>query len=122
MSVDQAHAVHPNYASKHEKNHSPKMNQGVVIKRNANHRYATNAITGVIVREVAKKAGMAPLQEFVVRNDSGCGSTIGPILTAGTGIRGIDVGCPMLAMHSIRETMGTADSKFLKMFFIFPLF
>lgn len=109
MSVDQAHAIHPNYASKHEKNHAPKLNQGVVIKRNANHRYATSGITGVLVREVARKAGMKPLQEFVVRNDVGCGSTIGPIMASETGIRGIDVGCPMLAMHSIRETMGTAD-------------
>lgn len=109
MSVDQAHAIHPNYASKHEKNHAPKMNQGVVIKRNANHRYATTAVTGVLLREVVRKAGMKPLQEFVVRNDVGCGSTIGPIMASGTGIRGIDVGAPMLAMHSIRETMGTVD-------------
>ncbi len=109
LSVDQAHAVHPNYASKHEKNHGPKMNNGMVIKRNANQRYATNGITGLIVRELARKAGLPPVQEFVVRNDCGCGSTIGPILSSSTGIRAIDLGCPQLSMHSIRETMGVKD-------------
>ena len=109
LSVDQAHAVHPNYASKHEKGHMPKMNQGMVIKRNANQRYATNGITGLIVREAARLAGLPPIQEFVVRNDCGCGSTIGPIISTATGIRAIDMGCPQLSMHSIRETMGVAD-------------
>lgn len=109
LSVDQAHAIHPNYAGKHEKGHAPRMNDGMVIKRNSNQRYATNAVTGLIVREVAKKAGLKPIQEFVVRNDCGCGSTIGPIISSSTGIRAIDMGCPQLSMHSIRETMGTAD-------------
>lgn len=111
LSVDQAHAVHPNYASKHEKGHQPKMNGGMVIKRNSNQRYATNGITGFLVREVAKKAGLPPVQEFVVRNDCACGSTIGPIISSATGIRAIDMGCPQLSMHSIRETMGACDSK-----------
>jgi aspartyl aminopeptidase len=110
LSVDQAHAVHPNYASKHEKGHQPKMNGGMVIKRNSNQRYATNGITGFLVRELAKKAGLPPVQEFVVRNDCACGSTIGPIISAATGIRAIDMGCPQLSMHSIRETMGACDS------------
>lgn len=87
LSVDQAHAVHPNYASKHEKGHGPKMNGGMVIKRNSNQRYATNAVTGLIVRELARRAGLPPVQEFVVRNDCGCGSTIGPIISTATGIR-----------------------------------
>ena len=68
LSVDQAHAVHPNYASKHEKGHSPKMNSGMVIKRNSNQRYATNAVTGLIMKEIARKADLPILQEFVVRN------------------------------------------------------
>ena len=104
-----AHAVHPNYASKHEKGHGPKRNGGMVIKRNSNQRYATSAITGLIVRELARGAKLPPVQEFVVRNDCGCGSTIGPVLSANTGIRAIDVGCPQLSMHSIRETMGVKD-------------
>lgn len=109
LSVDQAHAIHANYASKHEKAHAPKMNDGMVIKRNSNQRYATTGITGFIVREIARKAGLGPIQEFVVRNDCGCGSTIGPIISSNTGMRAIDLGCPQLAMHSIRETMGTSD-------------
>jgi aspartyl aminopeptidase len=109
LSVDQAHAVHPNYASKHEKGHQPKMNGGMVIKRNSNQRYATNGITGFLVRELAKKAGLPPVQEFVVRNDCACGSTIGPIISTATGIRAVDMGCPQLSMHSIRETMGVCD-------------
>jgi aspartyl aminopeptidase len=109
LSVDQAHAVHPNYASKHEKSHGPKMNGGMVIKRNSNQRYATNGLTGLIIREIAKKAGLPPIQEFVVRNDCACGSTIGPIISSATGIRAIDMGCPQLSMHSIRETMGVKD-------------
>lgn len=111
LSVDQAHAIHPNYASKHEKNHQPKMNDGMVIKRNSNQRYATNTITGFLIREVARRAGLPPIQEFVVRNDCGCGSTIGPIISSATGIRAIDMGCPQLSMHSIRETMGICDCK-----------
>jgi aspartyl aminopeptidase len=109
LSSDQAHAIHPNYSSKHEKNHQPKMNMGMVIKRNSNQRYATNPVGGVIVREIARKAGLQAPQEFIVRQDCGCGSTIGPTISARTGIRTIDMGCPQLSMHSIRETMGTKD-------------
>lgn len=110
LSVDQAHAIHPNYASKHEPNHAPIMNKGVVIKTNQNQRYTTNAVTGFIVRELARKAGV-PIQEFVVKNDCPCGSTIGPIISANTGIRTVDAGMPQLSMHSCREVMGTADCK-----------
>jgi len=109
VSSDQAHAVHPNYVSKHEKSHQPKMNQGMVIKRNSNQRYATNAVTGLLVREIARRAGLPPVQEFIVRQDCGCGSTIGPLISTATGIRTIDMGCPQLSMHSIRETMGVCD-------------
>jgi aspartyl aminopeptidase len=111
LSSDQAHALHPNYASKHEKNHQPQMNAGMVIKRNANQRYATNGITGVLIREIARRASLKPVQEFIVRQDCGCGSTIGPLISAATGMRAIDMGCPQLSMHSIRETMGTCDCK-----------
>ncbi|KAL9183230.1 hypothetical protein ACHAXT_005017 [Thalassiosira profunda] len=109
LSVDQAHAIHPNYSAKHEKGHGPKMNGGMVIKRNSNQRYATNGVTGLVVRELARRAGLPPIQEFVVRNDCACGSTIGPIISSATGMRAIDMGCPQLSMHSIRETMGTRD-------------
>jgi aspartyl aminopeptidase len=109
LSADQAHAVHPNYASKHEKAHQPHMNQGMVIKRNTNQRYATTPWTGVVMREIARKAQLPPLQEFIVRQDCGCGSTIGPIISSRTGISAIDMGCPQLSMHSIREIMGVTD-------------
>lgn len=96
LSSDQAHAVHPNYSSKHEKAHQPKMNKGMVIKRNSNQRYATNTVTGFLIREVARLAGLPAPQEFIVRQDCGCGSTIGPLISTATGIRAVDMGCPQV--------------------------
>lgn len=112
LSSDQSHALHPNYASKHEKSHQPQMNAGMVIKRNSNQRYATNGVTGVLIREIARRASLPPVQEFLVRQDCGCGSTIGPLISTATGIRAIDMGCPQLSMHSIREQMGICDRKY----------
>jgi aspartyl aminopeptidase len=111
ISADMAHGVHPNYASKHEDLHRPMMNSGVVIKQNANQRYATTSVSTLLLQQFAKKASV-PLQEFVVRNDSPCGSTIGPMLSAQLGIRTIDVGNPQWSMHSIRETCGTHDVEY----------
>ena len=109
LSADGAHAVHPNYANKHQSNHGPLMNRGVVIKSNQNQRYASSGVTSFLVRELARRAGLPPPQEFAVRNDCPCGSTIGPIISANTGMRAVDVGMPQLSMHSIREVMGVAD-------------
>jgi aspartyl aminopeptidase len=108
VSADMAHALHPNYMDKHESNHSPKMHAGVVVKHNANQRYATTATTATLFRECAAKEGI-PTQDFVVRNDMGCGSTIGPILSTNLGVRTVDVGVPQLSMHSVREMCGTED-------------
>ncbi|OLL24848.1 Aspartyl aminopeptidase [Neolecta irregularis DAH-3] len=108
ISADQAHAVHPNYASKHESSHKPQLNKGPVIKINANARYATNAPGIVLVQQVCKKV-QVPLQLFVAKNDSPSGSTIGPMLSAKMGMRTLDIGNPQLSMHSIRETGGSRD-------------
>ena len=102
VSADMAHGLHPNYASKHEANHQPAINGGLVIKHNCNQRYATNAPTAFLIREIAKRHGL-PIQDFVVRQDTACGSTIGPIVSTGLGVRTIDVGIPQFSMHSIRE-------------------
>jgi len=108
VSADMAHAIHPNYSDKHDPNHKPLIHNGVVIKLNANQRYATTSITSLVLKEIAQKNNI-PIQEFVVRNDSLCGSTIGPIIASHTGIRTVDIGNPQLSMHSIRETCGVAD-------------
>lgn len=108
VSTDNAHGVHPNFASKHDDKHGPKLNAGPVIKINANQRYATNALTSSLIRELAQQQNV-PVQAFVVRSDMGCGSTIGPITAAQLGIKTIDLGMPTFAMHSIRETAGSHD-------------
>lgn len=109
ISADMAHAIHPNYSSKHETNHKPQMGGGLVIKTNQNQRYATSGISGFIVREAARRAGNVPIQEFVVPNDKPCGSTIGPILSSRSGLRTVDVGQAQLSMHSIREMCSVRD-------------
>lgn len=109
ISADNAHAIHPNYPDKHDKNHSPYINKGVVIKVNSNQRYASNATTISRFMNVAKRAG-EPYQQFVTRSDMGCGSTIGPITATRLGIETLDIGLPTFAMHSIRELAGTEDA------------
>lgn len=120
ISADMAHSVHPNYPAKYEEKHRPEMNKGTVIKINANARYATNSPGIVLLQEAARRAKKSssstsssnegvPLQLFVVRNDSSCGSTIGPMLSAAMGARTLDLGNPQLSMHSIRETGGAHD-------------
>ena len=115
ISADMTHAVNPNYAFKYEADHKPQINKGPAIKINANQRYATNSPGIVLMEDMASRAGKLdgeeniPLQLFVVRNDSSCGSTIGPMLSASLGVRTVDLGNPQLSMHSIRETGGSQD-------------
>ncbi|KAJ7970565.1 Aspartyl aminopeptidase [Quillaja saponaria] len=108
VSADMAHGVHPNFVDKHEEHHRPELQKGLVIKHNANQRYATSGITAFLFKEVGKIHNL-PTQEFVIRNDMGCGSTIGPILASGVGIRTVDCGIAQLSMHSIREICGKED-------------
>jgi aspartyl aminopeptidase len=112
ISVDNAHGVHPNFIDKYDPEHLPTLNNGPVIKWNANQRYATDAVTGGFFRALCGHAGV-PVQDFVMRNDMACGSTIGPLTAAETGIKTVDIGVPSLAMHSIRETTGNKDCIFL---------
>jgi len=108
ISADNAHAVHPNFSDKHDAGHLPLMGHGPVIKFNANQHYATTAETAAQFRQICNRAAV-PVQEFVMRNDMACGSTIGPLTAAEIGIDTVDIGIASLAMHSIRETAACAD-------------
>ncbi len=108
VSADMAHAVHPNYEGQHEPEHQPRFGGGLVVKTNANQSYATNGETAARFVAACREAGYAP-QEFVVRTDLPCGSTIGSITAALLGVDTVDVGAPMLSMHSCREMAGTRD-------------
>lgn len=120
ISADNAHGVHPNFSDKHDNNHGPLINEGPVIKVNANQRYATNSETSSIYRHLSEGLNL-PYQSFVVRSDMACGSTIGPITASNIGVRTLDIGVPQFAMHSIREMIGSQDAftlyKVLKQFY-----
>ena len=108
VSADMAHAVHPNYADRHEPGHKPVIGRGPVVKTNANLSYATDGRTAADFARLCRDAGIEP-QQFAVRADMPCGSTIGPISAARAGLATVDVGSPMLSMHSAREMAGAAD-------------
>ncbi|MDB4938724.1 MAG: Aspartyl aminopeptidase [Labilithrix sp.] len=108
VSADMAHAVHPNYESRHESRHKPVLNGGPVIKINSQQRYATSGATAALFRDLCARADV-PVQHYAHRTDLPCGSTIGPIASTLLGIRTVDVGNPMLSMHSIRELAGAKD-------------
>lgn len=107
-SGDMAHATHPNYAERHEPAHHIAMNGGPVLKVNTNLRYATDSVGAAYFAAACREAGV-PMQEFVVRSDLPCGSTVGPMTAALTGATTVDFGAPTLSMHSIRELVGAAD-------------
>ncbi|MHB2251476.1 M18 family aminopeptidase [Corynebacterium aurimucosum] len=112
VSADAAHSVHPNYAEKHDPTHHPIIGQGPVTKINGNQRYASDANTVAMWESACHRAGV-PVQRFVGNNDVPCGSTIGPISATRLGIPTVDVGVPMLSMHSIRELVGERDQLWL---------
>ncbi len=109
ISADNAHGIHPNYAERHDAQHGPILNKGPVIKTNANQRYATNSETSARFRQICELADV-PVQDFVVRTDMACGSTIGPITASNLGVKTLDIGVPTFAMHSIRELAGSLDT------------
>lgn len=108
VSADMAHALHPNYADLHEPQHQPMLGAGLVIKTNANQSYATNGETSARFAAACRAVG-SEAQQFVVRSDLPCGSTIGSITAAMLGVATVDVGAPMLSMHSCREMAAVAD-------------
>lgn len=109
ISADNAHGVHPNFTDRHDGNHGPLLNEGPVIKINANQRYATNSETSALFRHLAELENV-PVQAFTVRSDMACGSTIGPITAAKIGVPTLDIGVPTFGMHSIRELAGREDA------------
>jgi aspartyl aminopeptidase len=113
LSADMAHGTHPNYPERHEPDHPLFLNKGPVIKLNANQRYATEGETEAAFQTACERADV-PYQKWVNRTDLACGSTIGPLTAARLGIRTVDVGNPMLAMHSIRELCGSTDPAYMR--------
>ena len=109
ISADNAHGVHPNFADKHDGNHQPLLNEGAVIKVNANQRYASTDQTAAIYQCLCKETGNK-VQHFVTRTDLACGSTIGPLTSGQLGVRTLDLGLPTFGMHSIRELAGSQDA------------
>lgn len=107
-SADMAHATHPNYPDRHEPGHLIAVNAGPVLKVQPNLRYATDGRTAAVFARACEQAGVA-LQRYEHRADLPCGSTIGPMSAARTGIPTVDVGAAQLAMHSARELMGARD-------------
>ena len=108
LSSDVGHSVHPNYAAKHDPVVQPVLGSGPILKLNANQRYATDAVGTASWLTWCERAGVAA-QEFVSNNSVPCGSTIGPITATRLGIRTVDVGIPILSMHSARELAGVSD-------------
>ena len=112
ISADMAHAYHPNHPNAYEPCHHTMVNHGPVIKTNTNQRYSTNADTAARFMTLCGLAGV-PFQQYTHRTDLGCGSTIGPIIASSLGVASIDIGSPMWAMHSIRESAGVLDHSFM---------
>ncbi len=108
ISADGAHGVHPNFKEKHDPDYTPKLNGGPVVKINAGYKYSTTSETAMVFRNLCEQISI-PVQTFIGRSDMPGGGTIGAVSAAKLGIKTVDVGNPMWAMHSIRETYGLKD-------------
>jgi aspartyl aminopeptidase len=111
-SSDVGHAVHPNYPERHDPTHHPRANGGPILKTNVNQRYATDGAGRAVFAAACDRAGV-PFQHFVSSNAMPCGTTIGPITAARHGITTVDIGVPILSMHSARELCGADDPHLL---------
>ena len=120
VSCDNAHAIHPNHPEYSDKNHTSKMNGGVVIKYNANQKYTTDAVSSAIFKKICENAKV-PYQLYCNRADMPGGSTLGSIATTKVSVKTVDVGLAQLAMHSSFETAGALDTEYMvnaiKMFY-----
>ena len=112
ISADAGHGIHPNYPQLHDPDHRPLLNSGPLLKVNANQRYTSEGPSSALWLRICRAAGV-PTQPFVSNNAVPCGSTIGPITAARLGITSVDVGIPLLSMHSAREMCGVADPGYL---------
>ncbi len=112
ISVDAAHGRHPNYFGKHEPNHAPLLGHGPVIKTHANQNYSTTSPTAAWIKHAGILSSV-PIQDFCIRSDTQCGSTIGNIAAPNLGIRSVDIGAPIWGMHAIRETGSLLDHVYM---------
>jgi len=110
LSCDVAHAAHPNYLGKADPTNRPLLGKGVVLKTAASQSYVGDAAAQAVVIELCRAHGI-PFQRYTNRSDIPGGSTLGSIVSALLGMRGMDIGVPILAMHSARETMGATDQE-----------
>ena len=111
ISADNAHAWHPNYPEKYDPTNHPVLGGGPVIKFNAAQKYASDAVSAAVFASICEQAGV-PCQRFVNHSDVAGGSTLGNILASSLPLRGVDMGNPVLAMHSARETASVADHEY----------
>ena len=112
ISADNAHAVHPNYTEKADPTNRPYLNEGIVLKFNANQKYCTDAVSAAMFRDLCKRADV-PVQTFTNRSDMVGGSTLGNISNTQVALNTVDIGLPQLAMHSPYETAGVKDTEYL---------
>lgn len=117
ISADNAHAWHPNYSDKYDPTNHPTLGGGPVIKFNASQKYASDAVSAAVFQQICERAGV-PCQRFVNHSDVAGGSTLGNILASSLPLRGVDMGNPVLAMHSVRETGSAADHEYCTEAFI----
>jgi aspartyl aminopeptidase len=108
ISIDMAHAYHPAYKEKYDKENAPCVGKGVVLKYNAQNRYATNGLTAAKVMQICQKKKI-PYQSFASESNLPCGSTVGAITAAATGIQTVDIGLAQFSMHAAREMIATCD-------------